>query len=202
MTDEFTLRRAQKGDAQAFEQLVTPHEQMLWRVCWHYTRHQEDAADCLQEAMLKAWRAIKSYRGDCSLKSWLYRIAASVCLDFLRRQKRLPETESTDELAEEGFAPADGSPTPDEAVLRAESADQLRAAIDDLPGDMRTAIILYALQGLGYEEIAAAMQTSVGTVKSRINRARQKIAKFLADGNKSPIPASEKVKGGQTYAEY
>ena len=201
MTDEFTLRRAQKGDAQAFEMLVTPHEQMLWRVCWHYTRHQEDAADCLQEAMLKAWRAIKSYRGECSLKSWLYRIAATVCLDFLRKQKRLPETESADALAEDdGFTPVDDSPTPDEAVIRQESADHIRAAIDALPADMRTAIILYALQGMPYEEIADVTHTSVGTVKSRISRARQKIAKFLQDGNNLPSPASIKVKGGQKHA--
>lgn len=200
MTDEFTLRRAQKGDAQAFEQLVTPHEQMLWRVCWHYTHHQEDAADCLQETMLKAWRAIKSYRGECSLSSWLYRIASTVCLDFLRKQKRLPQTESADELAEEGFSPVDESPTPDEAILKAESADNIRAAIDSLPGDMRTVIILYALQGLPYEEIADTMNTSVGTVKSRLNRARQKIAKFLADGNNPPTPSSINVKGGQKHA--
>ena len=200
MTDEFTLRRAQKGDAQAFEQLVTPHEQMLWRVCWHYTHHQEDAADCLQETMLKAWRAIKSYRSECSLSSWLYRIASTVCLDFLRKQKRLPQTESADELAEEGFSPVDESPTPDEAILKAESADSIRAAIDSLPEDMRTVIILYALQGLPYEEIADTMSTSVGTVKSRLNRARQKIAKFLADGNNPPTPSSINVKGGQKHA--
>ena len=200
MIDELTLRRAQKGDAQAFEALVTPHEQMLWRACWHYTRHQEDAADCLQETMLKAWRAIRTYRGDCSLSTWLYRIASSVCLDFLRKQKRLPETESADELAEDGFTPADDSPTPDEAVLRAESAGNVHAAIDALPGDMRTVIILYALQGLGYEEIAGVTQTSVGTVKSRISRARQKIAKFLQDGNNPAHPASNEVKGGRFHA--
>lgn len=201
MTDEFTLRRAQKGDAQAFEQLVTPHEQMLWRVCWHYTRHQEDAADCLQETMLKAWRAIGSYRGECAFTSWLYRIAVTACLDFLRKQKRLPQTESADALAEEGFTPVDVSPTPDEAILKAESAGNIRAAIDALPGDMRTVIILYALQGLGYEEIAEVMKTSVGTVKSRLNRARQKIAKFLSDaGNNPGIFTSDKVKGGRSHA--
>lgn len=201
MTDEFTLRRAQKGDSSAFEMLVTPHEQMLWRVCWHYTHHQEDAADCLQETMLKAWRGIKAYRGECSLSTWLYRIASTVCLDFLRKQKRLPETESADELAEdEGFTPVDDSPTPDEAVIRAESADNVRAAIDALPADMRTVIILYALQGMQYEEIAEVTRTSVGTVKSRISRARQKIAKYLADGNNSPSPTSIKVKGGRLHA--
>ena len=202
MTDEFTLRRAQKGDAQAFEMLVTPHEQMLWRVCWHYTHHQEDAADCLQETMLKAWKALKTYRGDCSLSSWLYRIAQTVCLDFLRKQKRLPPTESADELAEEeGYAPVDQSPTPDEALLHQESVENIRAAIDALPAEMRTVIIFYALQGLGYEEIATIMQISVGTVKSRISRARQKIAAYLANsGNKSGFPSSDKVKGGRKNA--
>ncbi len=201
MTDDLTLRRAQKGDDQAFELLVTPYEQMLWRVCWHYTHHQEDAADCLQEAMLKAWRAIGSYRGDCALSSWLYRIASTVCLDFLRRQKRLPPTESADEMAEEdGFAPVDPSPAPDEALLSAESAQAIKAGIDSLPGEMRTVLILYALQGQGYEEIAATTQVSVGTVKSRLSRARQKLAKFLAEGNNPPKSPSDKVKGGRLYA--
>lgn len=201
MLDEFTLRKAQKGDAQAFERLVTPHEQMLWRVCWHYTRHQEDAADCLQEAMLKAWRSIGSYRGDCALSSWLYRIASTVCLDFLRRQKRLPVTESADELEETGYMPVDTSPTPDEAVIRAESKEQLQAAIDSLPGEMRTVLILYALQGMGYEEIAETMQTSVGTVKSRLNRARQKLSTFLSQsGNNSAKRASSTAKEGRIHA--
>ena len=202
MLDELTLRRAQKGDPQAFERLVSPHEQLLWRVCWHYTHHQEDAADCLQETMLKAWRAIRTYRGDCALSTWLYRTAVTVCLDFLRRQKRLPVTESADALADdEGFSPVDDSPTPDEAVLRAESADDLRAAIDALPAEMRTAIILYALQGMPYEEIAQVTKTSVGTVKSRINRARQKIAAYLADsGNNSVQTTSKSVKGGRLHA--
>jgi len=192
MTDEFTLRRAQKGDAQAFERLVTPHEQTIWRVCWHYTHHQQDAQDCMQEAMLKAWRAIGQYRGDCALETWLYRIAATVCLDFLRRQKRLPATESADEMAETGIQPVDASPTPDQAALNAESNDQLREAIDNLPGDMRTVLILYALQGQPYETIAEITRTSIGTVKSRLNRARQKIANFLADtGNKSAARASK-----------
>ncbi len=201
MTDEFTLRRAQKGDPQAFEQLVSPHEQTVWRVCWHYTHHTEDAKDCMQDAMLKAWRAIGQYRGDCALETWLYRIAATVCLDFLRRQKRLPATESADEMAETGLQPVDASPTPDEALLNAESNEQLRAAIDSLPGDMRTALILYALEGQPYEAIAQMTNASIGTVKSRINRARQKIVHFLSDnGNKSARSTSKSVKGGQAHA--
>ena len=201
MLDEFTLRKAQKGDAAAFERLVTPHEQTVWRVCWHYTHHTEDARDCMQEAMLKAWRALKGYRGDCSLDTWLYRIATTVCLDFLRRQKRLPQTESADEMAEAGVQPVDASPTPDEAALRAESSEQIRAAIDSLPAEMRTVLILYALEGRSYEEIAAVTQAAVGTVKSRLNRARQKISAFLASsGNKPGAVTSNMMKGGQLHA--
>ncbi len=201
MTDEFTLRRAQKGDPSAFEMLVAPHEQTLWRVCWHYTQHQEDARDCMQEAMLKAWRAIGQYRGDCALSTWLYRIAATVCLDFLRKQKRLPQTESADEMAETGLQPVDTSPTPDAAALQAESAGQLREAIDSLPAEMRTALILYALEGQPYEAIAEVTNASIGTVKSRLNRARQKLAKFLSgSGNNSAAPASNRAKGGQLHA--
>ncbi len=200
MTD-LTLYRAQKGDTSAFETLVTPHEQMLWRVCWHYTRHQEDAGDCLQETMLKAWRSIGSYRQDCALETWLYRIACTVCLDFLRKQKRLPVTESADELAESGVHPVDDAPTPDEAALRAESAGQLQEAIDSLPAEMRTVLILYALEGQPYEAIAEATGTAVGTVKSRLNRARQKLAKYLSEhGNKSHPQTSNKVKGGHIHA--
>ena len=203
MTDEFTLRRAQKGDPAAFERLVTPHEQTIWRVCWHYTHHQQDAQDCMQEAMLKAWRAIGQYRGDCALETWLYRIAATVCVDFLRRQKRLPQTESADEMAETGIQPVDASPTPDEAALHAESNDQLRQAIDSLPGDMRTVLILYAMQGQPYENIAEITRTSIGTVKSRLNRARQKIAKFLSEsGNKTSSSSSDTMKGGRKHAQH
>lgn len=199
MTD-LTLYRAQKGDPHAFEALITPHEQMLWRVCWHYTHHQEDARDCMQEAMLKAWRSIGGYRQDSSLETWLYRIASTTCLDFLRKQKRLPVTESADEMAETGVQPIDASPTPDEAALRSESAGELQAAIDSLPAEMRTVLILYALEGQPYETIAEMTASSVGTVKSRLSRARQKLAKYLAEhGNKSAVSASNRVKGGHIH---
>ncbi|MBQ8554709.1 MAG: sigma-70 family RNA polymerase sigma factor [Clostridia bacterium] len=200
MTDDFTLRRAQKGDAHAFEQLITPYEQMLWRVCWHYTHHTEDARDCMQEAMLKAWRTIGSYRRNCAIETWLYRIASTVCIDFLRRQQRLPVIDSAEELAETGFDPADASPAPDVAALQAESKQQLQQAIDALPADMRTVLILYALEGQPYEIIAEVTGTAVGTVKSRLSRARQKLAKWLADGNKTRFSSSNTVKGGRTHA--
>ena len=194
--DELILRRAQKGDASAFEQLITPYEQMIWRVCWHYLHHREDAMDCAQEVMLKAWRSIGQYRQDCGFSSWLYRIAGSVCIDFLRKQKRTVDTDSMDTMAESGFEPADDTPTPEEALLDSESAGNLSRAIDALPTDMRTVIILYALEKLRYEDIAQSTGVSVGTVKSRLNRARQKLAAILSaqreQNQKSSVLPSER----------
>lgn len=177
--DELILRRAQKGDTTAFEQLITPYEQLVWRVCWHYTHHQEDARDCAQETMVKAWRCLNQYRQDCSLESWLYRIAASCCVDFLRRKKR-HAADSADALAENGFDPVDPDPQPEEKALQREEKSQLYHAIDQLPEDMRTALILSAVEGRKYEEIAQITGVAPGTVKSRINRARQKLVEILA----------------------
>lgn len=182
--DEITLRRAQKGDARAFEELIGPYEQMVWRVCWHYVPHRENALDCAQEAMLKAWRSIAAYRGDCSIESWLYRICASVCLDYLRANRR-HEAESTDAMREEGFDPVDERPLPDQEMEKKQSRQALREALGRLPEDMRTALILYALENRKYEDIARITGAAVGTVKSRINRARQKLEEMLRDGEQS-----------------
>lgn len=182
--DELILRRAQKGDTAAFEQLITSYEQLVWRVCWHYTHHQEDAKDCAQETMVKAWRSLHQYRQDCSLESWLYRIAASCCIDFLRRKKR-HIAESADELAETGFDPVDPDPQPEEKTLQREEKHRLYQALDQLPADMCTALILSAVEGRKYEEIAQITGAAVGTVKSRINRARQKLAEILAGQEQS-----------------
>ena len=170
--DELILRRAQKGDASAFEQLVTPYEQMIWRVCWHYLHHREDAMDCAQEVMLKAWRSIGQYRQNCGFSSWLYRIAGSVCIDFLRKQKRMVDSDSMDAMAENGFEPADDSPTPEAALLDRESTGDIFRAIDQLPADMRTVLILYALEKQRYEDTAQLPGDSIDTMMSRLNGVR------------------------------
>ncbi len=192
--DELMLRRAKKGDADAFEQLLTPLEQMVWRVCWHYTNHTEDARDCAQEAMLKAWRVIGQYRGDCSLESWMYRICQSVCMDFLRGKKR-HAAESADALHEEGFEPASCEETPEEAAVSRDRRRALRRAIAQLPEEWRTVLILYAMEKKKYEEIARITGAHVGTVKSRLNRARQKLAQLMAEGEQTP--GAKDGKGGR-----
>ena len=178
--DELTLRRAQKGDAKAFEALITPYEGMIWRVCWHYTGHTEDARDCAQEALIKAWRSIGAYRQDCALESWLYRICASVCLDFQRKRKRTQA-----EPLEEGFDQPDPAAPPDEQAVQRQRREELRRAIQQLPDDMRTVLLLYALEKKKYEEIAEITGTSVGTVKSRLSRARDKLKEILSEREQS-----------------
>ena len=193
--DDLTLRRAQKGDSAAFEALVMPWEQMLWRLCWRYTRHDSDAQDCMQETMLKAWRQLPGFRGECSIESYLYRICVSCCLDFLRRKGRHAE-DSVDVLIAQGFDPVDPAPMPDEKVERQQEKEALAQSIASLPAPMRETFILGALEGRTYEETAALTGVSVGTVKSRLNRARQRLAeKFRFSGEHSSsavVPMSER----------
>lgn len=177
--DDLLLRRAQKGDAAAFEQLITPHEGMVWRVCWHYTQNREDASDCAQEAMLKAWRSLPAYRQDCSLLSWLYRICVSCCLDFIRRRRGECDA-SLNAMTEAGYDPPASTPTPEESALRQEDARALQDAIQQLPEDMRSVLILFVLEKRRYEDIAAMTGVAVGTVKSRLNRARVRLAQILS----------------------
>ena len=178
--DELNLRRAQKGDQKAFEALVTPYEAMIWRICWHYTGHTEDARDCAQEALLKAWRSLGAYRRDCALESWLYRICASVCLDFLRTRSR-----TQTEPLKEDFDQPDPVPPPDEQALQRQQREELRRAIAQLPDDMRTVLLLYALEKKRYEEIAEITGTAVGTVKSRLSRARDRLQEILSEREQS-----------------
>lgn len=178
--DELLLRRAQKGDTAAFEQLVTPLEDMVWRTCYHYMGNVEDAKDAAQETMLKAWRAIGSYRADAALSTWLYRVAASCCTDLLRKRKARPAA-SLDELHEAGFDPPQSpAQQPETAVLESERRRDVRRALNDLPDDQRIALVMSAVEGHSYDEIAQVQGIAVGTVKSRINRARTRLAEILS----------------------
>ena len=186
------LRRAQRGDSAAFEQLVTPFEGTLWRVCWRHMRHQEDAADCLQETMLKAWRMLPQYRGEGSFEGWLYRICSGVCIDHIRKRTRR-EADSIDAMSEDGFQMHDSAPLPHEQAEAKERQEALMQAIEQLPPDMRDALVLTQLEGRSYEDTAAITGASVGTVKSRINRARQKLVEAMQRWqNPAHDPANER----------
>lgn len=192
MQDELTLRRAQNGDPAAFEQLVTPHEGLIWRVCWQMLGSTEDAKDAMQETMLKAWRSLGSYRGEAAFSSWLYRVAVSCCTDALRRQK-LRRADSVDALREAGFDPADTAPGPEDRLEQKDRRAQIRAALAQLPEEQRTVLVLTAIEGKSYEETAALLGVAMGTVKSRCNRARAKLSEILSQSTEQSAAASVKT---------
>ena len=187
--DELLLRRAQHGDPEAFEQLIGPMEQKIWRICWHYTGNRETAEDCGQEAMLRIWRSLDTYRGECALESWVYRIAANCCMDYLRKKKR-DKSVSVEPLQEQGFDPADPSPGTEEQVVAAEDRQRLREAIRSLPEEQREALVLTQLEKVPYEEAAGLLGISEGTVKSRVNRAKARLKEILSEERELSPPGN------------
>ena len=190
--DELLLRRAQSGDPEAFEQLIGPLEQLVWRVCWHYTGNREAAEDCGQETMIRLWRSLGSYRGDCALESWAYRIAANCCMDWLRKKKR-DRSVSMEPLREKGFDQADTAPGTEEQVIAADERERLREAIALLPEDQRDALVMTQLERISYEEAAAALGVSEGTVKSRVNRAKARLRELLSGEGELSVSGGVKL---------
>jgi RNA polymerase sigma-70 factor (ECF subfamily) len=172
------VRRASQGDEAAFEQLLRAHESRMYAVSLRMCGNREDALDCLQEAMLRIYRAIPNFKGQSSFATWSYRITMNTCLDELRRRKLRTST-SLDVLLETGWAPKDEGATPEQHSIASEQRRMLERAIADLPEDMRAAIVLRDVQGFSYDEIAKMLEANVGTIKSRISRGREKLREVL-----------------------
>ena len=189
--DELLLRKAQRGDPEAFGRLMEPLEQLVWRVCWHYTGDREASSDCGQEAMIRIWRALDSYRGDCAFESWTYRIAANCCMDWLRKKKR-DRSVSMEPMRDQGFDPADTSPGTEAQVIVKDERHRLREAIALLPEDQREALVLTQLERVSYEEAAQMLDVSEGTVKSRVNRAKARLKEILTPEGELSSPADVK----------
>ena len=177
--DELLLHRAKRGDPEAFGQLMEPLEQMIWRVCWHYTGEREASSDCGQDAMIRIWRGLDSYRGDCAFESWVYRITANCCMDWLRKKKK-DRSISMEPMREQGFDPADTSPGTEDQVIAKDDRRRLREAITLLPEEQREALIMTQLEKVPYEEAARMLGVSEGTVKSRVNRAKARLKEILS----------------------
>lgn len=188
------IARARSGDPEAFEALMASRESLVWRVCWHYTGNREDAADCGQETMLRLWRSLDSFRFECSFDTWVYRVASSCCLDFLRKAGRR-KTISLEPLAEAGFDPPDAAPGTEEQALRRDEHARIRQAILDLPEEQRDALLLTQLEGKSYGEAAQLLEVSEGTVKSRVSRARDRLKFLFSSGEPSPEPYVQKKEG-------
>jgi len=175
--EHMLIKRSQKGDAAAFEELALGYQQRIYNIALRVIGQSEDAADVTQEVLLKMYRALPKFRGDAAFSTWIYRITINTCRDTLRRgykQKEdlLPDfgEGSDDETSREV---ADYSQMPEEILAEQETEQYLQALIAGLTPKYRLVITLREISGLGYQEIAAAANISLGTVKSRLSRARK-----------------------------
>ncbi|QFY45043.1 RNA polymerase sigma factor RpoE [Candidatus Methylospira mobilis] len=176
------VQRVQAGDKKAFDLLVLKYQNRVIHLVNRYLRDQSEAQDVAQDAFIKAYRAIGSFRGESAFYTWIYRIAINTAKNHIVSRSRRPSEEDIDPDVAEQFEGVDSLrdiDTPDAILLSEEMAVIIQNALDDLPSELRTAISLREFDGLSYEEIAEAMSCPVGTVRSRIFRAREFIEKRL-----------------------
>ncbi len=180
--DQELVERVQQGEKGAFDILVRRYEHKLVNVIGRYIRDPSEVFDVAQEAFIKAYRALPNFRGDSAFYTWLYRIAINTAKNHLVASSRRPPGDDVDAQEAEQFGADSGLKeyaTPERMALSSELATTIQAAIDELPEELRTAIVLRELDGLSYEEIAAAMECPIGTVRSRIFRARDAIERRI-----------------------
>ncbi|MDQ8021690.1 MAG: RNA polymerase sigma factor RpoE [Moraxellaceae bacterium] len=181
--DQQLVERAQRGDQQAFGLLVAKYQRKLARLLSRMIRDPAEVEDVAQEAFIKAYRALPSFRGDSAFYTWLYRIGVNTAKNYLVSQGRRAPT-TTEIASEEAETFDDGDQlrdidTPERLLVTKQIGETVNAAMEALPEDLRTAIMLRELEGLSYEEIATVMDCPIGTVRSRIFRAREAIAERL-----------------------
>lgn len=181
--DQLLVERVQAGDKQAFDLLVAKYQRRLMRLLSRIVHDPAEAEDVVQETFIKAYRALRRFRGDSAFYTWLYRIGVNTAKNFLVLQaRRTPTSTETDAEGAEGFE--DGEQlrdinTPESVLASKQIVQTVNAAMDALPVDLRTAIALREIEGLSYEEISEIMACPIGTVRSRIFRAREVIAEKL-----------------------
>lgn len=178
--DQVLVERAQGGDKRAFDQLVSKYQRKLGRLLSRFVRDSAEVEDVSQEAFIKAYRALPSFRGDSAFYTWLYRIGINTAKNYLVSQgRRAPTTTEYDTEEAETFDDATqlrDINTPESLLLTKQIGETINAAMDALPEELRTAIVLREIDGMSYEEIAGIMDCPIGTVRSRIFRAREAVA--------------------------
>jgi len=180
MDDKHLVIAARRGELAAFNQLVLHYQSVAYNVAFRIIGDAEAAADATQDAFLKAYRALDGFRGE-SFKAWLLRIVTNTCYDHLRARQRRPSTglEDVTEDVEHTWRFAEAGESPDEYAERVELNRVLQWALAQLPPDQRTVVVLSDIEGLSYEEIAIVMNIRLGTVKSRLSRARARLRELL-----------------------
>ena len=181
--DQILVERAQAGDRHAFDQLVSKYQRKLGRLLSRFIRDSAEIEDVTQEAFVKAYRALPSFRGDSAFYTWLYRIGINTAKNYLVAQgRRAPTSTQFDSEEAETFESADqlrDINTPESLLMSKQLGATVNSAIDALPEELRRAIVLREIDGLSYEEIAEMMDCPIGTVRSRIFRAREAVAEKL-----------------------
>jgi len=170
------IQRCATGDEAACADLVSEHQRMVVQLAINLLGDRDEALDLSQEVFLRVFRPIPRFRGQSSLRTWIYRIAVNQARNrhrFWRRRHRGDQVSLDQPLATHGEFPSGRDLTPDRVLAQKQLAERLQRALDDLPFDQRTAIVLREIDGLSYEEIAFSLGVAIGTVKSRLTRARQ-----------------------------
>jgi len=180
------VRRAQAGDLAAYDQLVHQFQERIYGLCYHMTSHHEDAHDLAQDTFVKAWQALKSFKGDSSFYTWIYRIAVNTCLNHLKlRRNRTPHLSLNDLDVQPENDPdlvaLVSDKTPRREANLAELQRRLNEAILKLSEDHRTVVTLHDIQGLPHEQIAKILKVNPGTVRSRLFYAHQQLQGWLSD---------------------
>lgn len=179
-SEEVTIQRAMQGDLEAFNALAVAYQQLAYSVAWRTLQDSDAAADAVQESFIKAFRAMPGFQGG-SFKSWLIRIVVNSCYDYLRSRQRRP-TDSLDDLAvdeEHASEAEDPAESPESYVERMELSQLIERGVAALPAEQRLVLTLCDVHGYQYDEISALTGMPMGTVKSRINRARSKLRDYL-----------------------
>lgn len=178
LDDELLIKRAQQGESKALEELIFACEKRVYNISYRFMGNEADAYDMAQESLIKIYKGISTFKGESSLSSWIYRLTVNTCMDGLRKRKNTPA--SLEYSMEIGVPFEDSlSETPEERVLSLEKAEDVQKAINCLNEIYKAVIIMRDIDGYSYEEISDILNISVGTVKSRINRGREKLREML-----------------------
>jgi RNA polymerase sigma-70 factor (ECF subfamily) len=181
LTDENLVSAAQSGEREAFAQLVRRYEDQVFTMSLRMLSHREDARDLAQEIFLTVYESLAEFRGDSLFKTWIYRITVNRCRDELRRRRTVKHTRPGSLEGPDGVAldPPGREPTPEAGARGRETEALIADAMERLPAELREIIVLRDVQDLAYEEMAGVLGVPVGTVRSRLNRARSQLAELL-----------------------